>query len=275
MRGRRVNRRSEATLSPLCDVVLILGSARDVTACRAWPRISFDRIVAINNAWRVRPDWDVLIHPDDFPEKRHPRVLGAGRRIVRSGDFVRSQNRFGGVVYAGGTMAFTAGYWVLDALRPRVMAFAGCNMIYDAGSQTHFYGNGTADPLRRDMTLQDLGAKSARLMLLAAQRGTLAVNLSPGRSRLVFPQMAHEDLAPGRRPGLPPVDAARIAAIRSRETALGYVVESGRYWEQAARFDPARLAEIDRLWRDAAEVGRVAAKNAPTHARPPGGCAAD
>lgn len=235
-----------------CDVVLILGSAPDVTFCRSWPRAPFDRIVAINNAWRVRRDWDVLIHPDDFPEHRHPPGLAPGQRIVRSDVYVPSQNRFGGVIYAGGTMAFTTGYWVLDALRPRVMAFAGCNMVYDTVAATHFYGTGAADPLRPDMTLQDLEAKSARLMLLAAQLGTLAVNLSPGPSRLVFPQATPEALAAGALPAPPTVDAARIDAIRARERALNYVVESGRYWEEADRFDPERLAEIDALWRAAA-----------------------
>jgi len=30
-------------------------------------------------------------------------------------------------------------------------------------------------------------------------------------------------------------------------------VPSGRYWEEAHRFDPAQIDALDTLWRDAAE----------------------
>ena len=32
------------------------------------------------------------------------------------------------------------------------------------------------------------------------------------------------------------------------EKNLGYLVPSGRYWEEAERFDPAALREVDALW---------------------------
>ena len=124
-------------------VVLILGSGPNAVQAASWTRAPFDQIVAINNAHRVRPDWTASIFPDDFPTDRHP-VCGPGQRMVTSEDYVPSLNRFGGVVYAGGTMAFTAGYWALDALRPKVMAFLGCDMVYPASGKTHFYGSGTA-----------------------------------------------------------------------------------------------------------------------------------
>ena len=44
-------------------------------------------------------------------------------------DYVPVQNDFGGFVYAGGTMTFTAGYWALGALKPSVLAFLGCDMV--------------------------------------------------------------------------------------------------------------------------------------------------
>ena len=106
-------------------VVLILGSGPNVITCRDWPRFPIDRIVAINNAWAVRPDWDHLIHPDDFPKDRQPTALNPGQSIVRAQDYVPIQNTYGGFVYAGGTMAFTAGYWALGALKPRVIAMLG------------------------------------------------------------------------------------------------------------------------------------------------------
>jgi hypothetical protein len=33
---------------------------------------------------------------------------------------------------------------------------------------------------------------------------------------------------------------------------LGYLVPSGRYWEEADRFDPAALDRLDALWLRAA-----------------------
>jgi hypothetical protein len=50
-------------------------------------------------------------------------------------------------------MAFTTGYWALHALKPSVLAFVGCDMVYAASGNTHFYGSGEPDPLRDDLSL--------------------------------------------------------------------------------------------------------------------------
>ncbi|WP_370645644.1 hypothetical protein [Ruegeria sp. Ofav3-42] len=89
-------------------------------------------------------------------------------------------------------MAFTAGYWALSALHPAVLAFFGCDMIYPRSGQTHFYGNGSADPLRKDVTLRSLEAKSARLALFGAAQNCHVVRLSQGDSRLVYPSVTAE-----------------------------------------------------------------------------------
>ena len=228
-------------------IVLVLGSGPSVTIAADWPRAPFDRIVAINNAWAVRPDWDDLIHPSDFPPARMPQVIASAQRIVTAQDYVPVQNRFGGFIYAGGTMAFTAGYWALGALRPRVMAFLGCDMVYPASGATHFYGTGTADPLRRDVTLRSLPAKSARIQVMAARLGCACVNLSTSDSRLVFPRATPQDL-----PVAPvPFDAARVALAEAEEARLGYMVQSGKYWKEEDRFDPAAIDALDALWLSA------------------------
>ncbi|MBF9045886.1 hypothetical protein LSUCC0031_02035 [Rhodobacterales bacterium LSUCC0031] len=226
-------------------VVLILGSGPAAVAVRGWNRSAFDQIVAINNAWRLRPDWDVSIHPEDFPPEHRPPAMIQGQSRIVADDYVPIQNAYGGFVYAGGTMAFTAGYWALGALKPRVMAFFGCDMVYATTGKTHFYGTGTADPLRADITLQSLEAKAARLQLLAAERGCACVNLSMQDSRLVFPRADLDELA-----ALSPVvpDTATVHAAKAREAALGYMVPSGRYWQEADRFDAAALADLDALW---------------------------
>jgi len=225
--------------------VLMLGSGPSVTACRNWDRSDFDVICTINNAWRVRPDWDILVHPDDFPEDRRPTHLSAGQRVVTSDEYIPSQNAFGGIVYAGGTMAFTASYWALDALAPMVIAYLGCDMVYPAAGSTHFYGTGTADPLRPDITLRSLPAKSARLEALAARQGCALVNLSTEESRLTFPR-AYRTALSGLAPR--PVEPRAITAALTAEAEAAYDVPSGKYWKVEDQFDPAVIDRIDALW---------------------------
>lgn len=224
--------------------VLIVGSGPNAVDCLDWDLSGFTAVVAINNAWRVRPDWTHIIYPEDFPAERRPAEVATGQTVVTAEEYVPHQNRFGGVVYAGGTMAFTAGYWALGALRPSVMAFLGCDMVYPAKGKTHFYGTGAADPLRQDVTLQSLEAKSARLMLLAAAAGCRCVNLSCApQSRLVFPRATLDALPLGVTSRMPDLQAPL-----SRETDLGYVVPSGRYWEVEETFDRGAVAALDQLW---------------------------
>jgi hypothetical protein len=230
------------------STVLILGSAPMALAARDWPRAPFDSIVAINNAYAVRPDWDYHVYPWDFPAERRPTPR-KGQTLVDETAFVPAQNAYGGFVYAGGTMAFTAAYWVLHALRPKVIAVFGCDMHYPANGPTHFYGAGTPDPLRQDLTLRSLEAKSARLMIHAARQGCAMVNLSEGPSRLVFPRAVPDALSAAP---LPDYDHEQARAATEMEAALGYVVPSGRYWEEAHRFDIDRIDALDALWLSAA-----------------------
>ncbi|QBY02137.1 hypothetical protein E2K80_16490 [Rhodophyticola sp. CCM32] len=225
--------------------VVIIGSGPNAVSVRDWDRSSFTHMVAINNAWRLRPDWDFAIFPEDFPADQRPPAPGPGQSWVEAAQYVPTQNRFGGFVYAGGTMAFTTGYWVLAALRPSVMGFIGCDMVYPSVGNTHFYGKGAADPLRKDVTLQSLEAKSARLALLAAANGCACVNLSQDASRLVFPRADVAGLAAER-----PVtaDPDGVAKAQARERELGYMVTSGRYWEVADQFDAGALRGLDAMW---------------------------
>lgn len=231
-------------------VVLMLGSAPMVADAAGWPRTPFDRVVAINNAWRVRADWDAVVFPWDFPPDRRP-VAGPGQRLVTEAEFVPTQNAQGGFVYAGATMAFTTAYWALEALRPRVLAVFGCDMHYAATGNTHFYGTGAPDPLRKDITLRSLEAKSARLMVRAAMQGCAVVNLSTGPSRLIVPRVARAAVARARPQAFCPDTAA---AALEREADLGYVVASGRYWEEAERFDAGEIDRLDALWLQAASA---------------------
>ena len=222
--------------------ILILGSGPNVTEAAHWPRGAFDLIVTINNAWRVRPDWDYLIHPSDFPQDRQPDTLQKHQKIITHEAYVPAQNALGGFVYAGGTMAFTAGYWALHALQPTCIAYLGCDMTY-SGAQTHFYGKGTADPLRADITLRSLEAKSARLQAMAARQGCTTLNLSQGESRLVFPRATPEDLTARTT-----LNEAAIRRALALEAQAGYMVPSGKYWKEESRFDPNVIDAIDAAW---------------------------
>lgn len=233
--------------------VLILGSAPNVLTARDLPKSLFSSIVAINNAWSVRDDWDYHISPDDFPDARKPQHLAATQQLIGAQDFVPANNQYGGIVYAGATMAFTAGYWALAALRPSAMVFIGCDMVYSGSGNPHFYGKGTADPLRNDITLRNLEAKSARLMLHASQQGCACIRAPGGESRLVFPAMELQDLGRARMPCVR-ANPTAFDRAQSYEDSLGYFVESGRYWDTAPSYCSDHIDALDQLWMSAKEL---------------------
>ncbi|CAM5471141.1 hypothetical protein MAUB1S_07917 [Mycolicibacterium aubagnense] len=248
------------TIEHTPNVVLVLGSAPDALEVREWDRSAIASIVAINNAWVIRDDWDYLIYPDDFPSERLPATQSTSALRITSDEFVPAQNEFGGFVYAGGTMAFTAAYWALHALKPDVLVFLGCDMIYSEVGRTHFYGNGTADPLRQDVTLRSLEAKSSRLFVTALRAGTICLNLSNfPRSRLTLPRTTLATLSrltTRRIRALYEIFSGLVvreaeAAAKSLEANLGYFVEDGRYWKKITEFSESCIDRIDASWTDA------------------------
>jgi len=255
-----------ATSKP--NIVLIVGSAPDALRVKALQRNYIQAIVTINNAWQLRDDWDYLIHPDDLPLERLPQNIQSSQSIITFKDYVPAQNYFGGFVYAGGTMSFTAAYWALYTLKPDIMAFIGCDMIYPKDSATHFYGKGSADPLRADVTLQSLEAKSARLQIMALQSQCVCVNLrSLDESRLIFPKIAEENLWHASKL----IDESTINSLKheltkkinetqacknihsaqKKEIELNYYINSGRYWQHFDQFNADDLSLIDRCWLSA------------------------
>lgn len=240
--------------------VLIIGSAPNAVIARSWPTESFSHIVAINNAWRVRPDWDFLIYPDDFPEERHPSTKLCHQQLITSAEYVPIQNYYGGFVYAGGTMAFTAAYWALGHLRPKLIAFIGCDMIYPVGENTHFYGNGVADPLRNDVSLQSLEAKSVRFNYFALMQNCLTVNLSDqNQSRLTYPKAnidEIEQLQTGHhasyvKDAIKKMPLEKVNNVLSLEKSLGYYFNSGKYWEHLSEISKDSVHKVDLGWLDA------------------------
>lgn len=245
-------------------MVLMIGSAPDALLAKNWDLSLFTHRVAINNAWQITSEWDYLVYPEDFASERLPSMLlKPHQQLIAAPEFVPQQNSFGGFVYAGGTMAFTAGYWALGALKPDIMVFLGCDMVYGAitGQSSHFYGHGSPDPLRDDVTLQSLEAKSVRFMSLAHKHNCAVLNLSElPESRLLFPRVSRQELAePSVRHNIVDqqfelLNTDRIARALNAEKDLGYMVQSGRYWEHTAEFDKAKLSAIDDLWLQAIQA---------------------
>ena len=153
-------------------------------------------------------------------------------------------------MYAGGTMAFTAGYWALGHYKPAQIAFLGCDMYYPKSTQTHFYGKGSPDPLRDDISLRSLEAKANRLYAHAEMQGCAITNLSTGRSRLTFPRHAIGAAPPERLT----IDTAKRTEALTLEQKLGYFTPSGRYWEDSDRFDPKVIDALDACWLDAVKA---------------------
>ena len=228
--------------------VLILGSSPDAIEAINFKSGVFDKIVAINNAWQIREDWDFCIFPNDFPEEKRPKS-NLSQKLITHHEYVPIQNRFGGFVYAGGTMAFTAGYWALGKLNPTLIAYLGCDMIYK-GSKTHFYGKGSADPLRDDPTLKNLLSKSARFEVIAESNNCSVFNLSKKKeSNLVFRRIGTSEISE-------PINSREVEHKKTTEALklekeLGYFVKDGKYWKHFKDFDSGAISRLDSLWWEA------------------------
>ena len=231
-------------------LILIIGSAPDAIEAQSLQGKLVQNIVAINNAWNIRSDWDFCIFPDDFPDNRRPSGNKA-QKLIRSEQYVPLQNKYGGFVYAGGTMAFTAGYWALGHFKPKAIAYIGCDMIYD-GKVTHFYGRGKPDPLRKDPTLKNLKAKSARLEAIATSQGCAIFNLSKvPSSNLVFRRSSLENITKDCSPR--GINTKLLKRALQLEEKLDYFVENGKYWEHLAKFDQEKIDTLDELWNGVIE----------------------
>lgn len=228
---------------------LVVGSAPAALSL-AEKHLDGVRIVAINNAWRIRPDTDYAIYASDFPEaNRPPRSMPAVQ--ITGPEYGPALATAGGEILAGATMAFVAGYWGCETLRTPVIGFYGCDMVYSPSGQTHFYGKGSPDPLREHISLRSLEAKAMRLFCWALKRHILLVNCSRSEtSHLVFPRVPLSRLGelppPGRQwqaliarakhlfeeERQPPYDAYRRDVLDGPETArcLEIIDRMDRQW---------------------------------------------
>lgn len=166
--------------------VVVLGSGPDAPSLPRYVA-AHTNIVAINNAWRAVPEVDISIYPNDFPsELRHPKSGRIGRSC---GQYLPSMETFGGLALCGATMVLATGYWAIANYPYSQVSYFACDMIY-SGTTTHFYGNGQPDPLRRDITLQNLSSKQLRLFYFGLLHKILFLNASSApETRLVLPRV--------------------------------------------------------------------------------------
>lgn len=240
------------------NIVLVIGSSPDAVRAKEWSSARFSHIVVMNNAWNIRDDWNYLVYPEDFAHERRPESTSPSQSIIEYTEYVPAQNEFGGVIYIGGTMAFTTAYWALHALKPDILAFVGCDMIYPADTATHFYGQGSPDPLRDDITLQSLEAKAIRLQAHALEQNCYCINLtSLKESRLVYPVLSEEAFFGDNLPAViaqtvnqidDRYNREKIITVKSHEKALNYRVEAGDYWRHLDQLDATKLRQIDQEW---------------------------
>ena len=227
--------------------ILILGSAPNAIVARDWPMGQFEYIIAINNAWKIRSDWTHSIFPTDLPLENRPNTK-LHQYIISAKDYVPAQNLYGGFVYAGGTMALTAAYWTLAILKPKNLFFLGCDMVYGSG-KTHFYGMGTADPLRKDISLRSLEAKSARFECFASLEGCTVHNLSEEKeSRLIYKRKKFKDLGEVLTDVPRKINRERFDQALKIEANLNYLILDGKYWKHEHKFDTYQIDQLDKLW---------------------------
>jgi hypothetical protein len=157
--------------------VLLLGSGLSALQARTIDLDGFT-IVAINNAWKVVPNWNYLIFPCIEHFSDLPATLGPDQHLLTSDDYGPYIDLYGGEPNTGDTMFFNASYWIMHAIRPDVIACLGCDMHYPEQGNNTFYGVGNPDPLR--LGVENLPPFFDRLDRLAAANGFRIVNLSAG-----------------------------------------------------------------------------------------------
>ena len=186
---------------------LLVGSGRSAVAVLDYD-LGSTLLAVINNAYRLRPDWNVAFVPGDFHGAKP--VPGRGQVVISHegplGYARACETLVGSIEEAGMTMLFGSAYWLLWMARPLAISsigFLGCDLDYEPDEQgrTHFYGvgrdlqdRGTPDPVRMlEATSHDdysttLARLLDRLQGHADEFGVALVNHSENpRSRLPFP----------------------------------------------------------------------------------------
>jgi len=207
--------------------VLILGVAQDAMRAVDWDGGLFDYILAIEEAWHLRPDWTHMLHSDSLAPDDRPVLLEAGQQVVTKADYEPVLTHFGGAVYTGSDLVLAASYWALAALEPAHIFCMSCEFDAPGASQSH--------------GARDLTAKARRLEYFASLCGCAIANLSSESSALPF-QRATLNGLDQVRPAYPSEEASMVA--RQLEQQYGDPASPNAQYPCAQG-----MAEIDAAWR--------------------------
>ncbi len=125
-----------------------------------------------------------------------------------------------------------------------LVALFGFDMHYPKIGKTHFYGKGTADPLREDISLMSLKAKSNRFLHISQKENCLVGNLSDGPSKLTFPRVTSKY----SWPKVPSLNDDLISKALQREKDLNYFDVTGRYWQNLDKYNVQEIKKLDDIW---------------------------
>jgi hypothetical protein len=211
-----------------------------------------DVLIALNNAWRVRDDFDVVLFANDFPSRQLPRRY-VGELLSTANIEPAVAKAFGPLMFRGSTMAFNGIYYALS-LAPAAVFAIGCDMDYRVvQGRTHFYGIGGVDPLRYNISLRSLQAKSSRALCLAAQSHVPLVRVCDEiAGHLALPSVSFADFESGC--DAPPVSlfADQCARALEAEKNAPFDATIKKYWkyndDEAAR---RYVDTVDSLWQAA------------------------
>ena len=139
-------------------------------------------------------DYDYFFHPYDFkPSKNYCEKLFKIIEVIPAKPCHNKEIcNFGAKVFRGATTMIAVSYWLIKVLCPKKIIYLGCDMNYKPNSNgnTHFYGKGSPDPLRKHISLKNLDAKLKRLWYFA-QLNKVELYCYPNKSfsRLPYPQL--------------------------------------------------------------------------------------
>ena len=122
------------------------------------------------------------------------------------------------------------------------------SMVYGEG-KTHFYGIGVADPLRKDISLRSLEAKTARFECFASLVGSNVYNLSKEKeSRLVYRRKNISSLSTVYTDRPRKIKTGKMQQALKFEKKLNYFIADGKYWKHEDTFDKEEIDNLDKLW---------------------------
>lgn len=176
--------------------LIIVGSGKSAIAYKDWDLKENQKVLVMNNAFKLRDDWDYWCSPTDLKDyKIAKKIVDSSDTKIHATPYGPSIKRFGGHGECGNTTFFNSSYWALDWLIPKFIGYIGCDMdYYQPGNEetNTFYGKGTPDPL---LMVKDIEKKFEKLSYHAQRQNCKLYNHSlEGFTKLPFERVPFNSL---------------------------------------------------------------------------------